>query len=345
MYIPHSRLYKPRIDIIPTLLEPGEIALAMLQIGVSNKVLTNKRLLFLDLLDSKVKEYLLLENIASFSFATSMGLPRIDAVLKSGGVIKIGTLDASWLEDVKPIFESALQDLIQISDATSEKSADISASEPYGESLESDKIAPSQSAVRTNSTKAFPAWLQHSIHSHKSEDEEILMVITEPYTSHQGAVLVFADRCMIVKGGFWGGLMSGSLGGERAATFYFTQITGVEYNSGMMNGVLEILTASYQASANKDFWKGTTRSRNADSNDPWTLSNTLPLTKEGYKTARSLIDELKKMISESQTLRPSSSVTRESSIVEELAKLAELKTQGVVTEQEFQSLKKKLLGS
>jgi hypothetical protein len=47
--------------------------------------------------------------------------------------------------------------------------------------------------------------------------------------------------------------MTGSLGGGRITTFHYTEITGIEYNAGMMMGVLEILTPSYQGSGNKDY--------------------------------------------------------------------------------------------
>ena len=139
-----------------------------------------------------------------------------------------------------------------------------------------------------------------------------------------------------------GGFMAGSLGGERAGTFYFTQITGIEYNSGLINGVLEILTPSYQGTANKDFWRGSTKSRNANSNDPWTLNNCLPLTKDGFKSAREMIDELKQLVAESQ--RPVASTNSSSpGLSEELERLAGLMEQGILTEEEFTKAKKNLL--
>lgn len=51
--------------------------------------------------------------------------------------------------------------------------------------------------------------------------------------------------------------------GAARRTFMFHDVTGIEYNSGMHTGVLEVLTPSYQGSANKDFWRGKNRSRNA----------------------------------------------------------------------------------
>lgn len=339
MFIPQSKLYKPNTAAIPSFLENGEVALAMFPAGLNNKVLTNRRLLFMDALDTKVKEFISLGNVESFSFGSFAGAPRIDAVMKDGTKIKIGSVDQKWLPDIQRILDSVLAG--DLDDGVGPTAEDNAASADASEKSNSDGPLPPM--VRTNAQKAFPKWLQKSIHEHKRSDEELLMLITEPYTNHQGALLVFEDRCMIVKGGFIGGFMAGSLGGERASTFYFNQITGIEYNSGFVNGVLEILTPSYQGTANKDFWRGTTKSRNADSNDPWTLSNCLPLTKDGYNSARDLVDELKRMIANFG--RPSqNSQSGSFDLATEIAKLSDLYDKGILSEAEFSQAKSKLLG-
>lgn len=161
-----------------------------------------------------------------------------------------------------------------------------------------------------------------------------------------GVLAAFSDRCMIVKAGVMTGLMAGSLGGSRQATFHYSQITGVEYNAGMINGVLEVLTASYNGTANRDFWRGTTAGRNADSNDPYTLSNTLPLSKAGYKNAQAHVNELRRLVGESKQVHvvvnaPSSGGG--ASLPEELAKLGELRAQGILDEDEFAAAKKAVM--
>ncbi len=335
MFTPGSKFLKNSLFKPESVLHEGETALAMFQIGLNNKVLTDKRVLFLDALDSKVKEFIDLEKVEEFVFGSSMGSPRVDALMKDGSTVKMGTLDSKWVEAAGRLFTAALvgSGMSVLEELTGAQEQDPRRQESSGEDIQ----------IRTNSQKAFPKWLIESIHSHKSEAEDVLMVITEPYVNHQGALIVFEDRCMIVKGGFWGGLMAGSFGGERAGTFYFTQITGIEYNSGMITGVLEILTASYQGSANKDYWRGSTKSRNADSNDPWTLSNCLPLSKDGYKSAQALITELKSMISRAQRPVVNQGLTQSSDLASELKKLAELRDQGILSDEEFSSAKAKLI--
>jgi hypothetical protein len=167
-----------------------------------------------------------------------------------------------------------------------------------------------------------------------------------------GLLAAWDDRLAIIKTGALTSLMAGSLGGQRSATFHFSDITGLEYNSGMLNGVLEILTASYSGTPNRDFWRGTSASRNADANDPWTQSNTLPLSKPDYRSALTHIQELRRRIAESKSPRivalpPSASPAPAPAAVslgDELNKLAELRASGVLTDEEFTAAKARLLG-
>ncbi len=141
--------------------------------------------------------------------------------------------------------------------------------------------------------------------------------------------------------------MAGSLGGERSATFHFTDITGIEYNSGFMNGVLEVLTPSYSGTANRDYWTGVSASRNADSNNPWTPSNTLPLAKLEYTQYLAEINELKSRISKSkqQSVQVVVAPAAANGLADQLAKLAELRDSGVLSDEEFGAAKTRLLSS
>lgn len=160
-----------------------------------------------------------------------------------------------------------------------------------------------------------------------------------------GALAAFTDRCTIVKKGGLTSYMSGSLGQGRVTIFPYRKITGIEWNGGMLQGVLEILTPSYQGTANKDYWKGSTRSFNADSNNPMALSNTLPLRTVVYKRARGRIDQLQTMILEAQG-SPAENLQRPAptaSLADELSKLAALRDQGILAEDEFLRAKRRLL--
>lgn len=157
-----------------------------------------------------------------------------------------------------------------------------------------------------------------------------------------GALAAFEDRCMIIKKGALTSLMAGSFGGGRVTTFMYADITGIEYNAGMVNGVLEILTPSYQGTANKDFWRGATKNPNADANNPYTLSNTLPLSKGLYELARDKIDDLRRMIVEAKRPKvvvPQPDQSAATDLASDIERLAKLRDQGVLDEDEFRAAK------
>jgi len=165
------------------------------------------------------------------------------------------------------------------------------------------------------------AW--KTLKDHATPGETPRFMISNGYA---GLFAAFSDRCMIVKVGAMTGIMAGSIGGGRITSFHYSEITGIEYNSGMLSGVLEVLTPSYQGTANKDYWRGTNKSRNADSNDPWTLSNTLPLDKLLYQQALPWLNEMRAWIAEAKrptvvVSAPAPSTSTGGGLAEELGKL------------------------
>jgi len=161
-----------------------------------------------------------------------------------------------------------------------------------------------------------------------------------------GALVAFEDRLAIIKTGALTGFMAGSTFGGRQTVIYFNDITGIEFNAGLMTGVLEVLTASYQGTANKDFWQGTLSSRNANSNDPFTLSNTLPMTKSEYRDCQEHINELRHRISiykRPVAHTPAAIQPAQDSFADQLAKLAQLRADGLLSDEEFAAAKQKLM--
>lgn len=163
----------------------------------------------------------------------------------------------------------------------------------------------------------------------------------------EGALVAFEDRAAIIKVGAVTALMAGAMGGGRVATFHFSDITGIEYNSGIMTGVLEVLTPSYQGTSNKDYWRGMHRSRNANADDPHTLSNTLPLQKATYRAALPGLNELRARIGRAKqptVVVPAAAASAPAaSLTDELARLAQLHAAGVLTDEEFQTAKAALI--
>lgn len=175
-------------------------------------------------------------------------------------------------------------------------------------------------------------------------DERPWLILTS--SGGAGTLAAWDDRLAIIKTGGLTSFMAGTLGGERSATFHFPDITGIEFNSGFVNGVLEILTASYSGSANRDFWRGSGQSRNADSNDPWTLSNCLPLSKDEYNECLPEINALKARVSRSKQRTvelptPVSAPTGD--LASQLERLVALHASGALSDGEFAAAKARLL--
>lgn len=158
-----------------------------------------------------------------------------------------------------------------------------------------------------------------------------------------GVLAAFEDRVMIIKTGLLTSFMAGTLGGGRITTFPFTDITGIEFNGQLITGVLEILTPSYQGTANKDYWRGTSSGRNSNSNDPFTLSNTLPLTKVEYREALPQLNELRRRIQEAKTPRRLTAAPSPGSLVDEIHRLAELHASGALSADEFAAAKQAVI--
>lgn len=198
-----------------------------------------------------------------------------------------------------------------------------------------------------------------TILQHCHEGEEPWFIFT---SFGAGCMACFDDRLMIIKGGNMQGFMAGTAFGSRSTTFYYHDINAIEFNKQVFGSVLEVLTASYQGTANHDYWRGSSQSRNADSGNPFTLSNTLPCSNGEYTRARAEMSELRQRIAAAkrnnmtftmpsiptvpQTL-PAPGVTAASSddLVSRLAKLAELRDAGALTDEEFAAAKARLLSA
>lgn len=153
-----------------------------------------------------------------------------------------------------------------------------------------------------------------------------------------GVLAAFDDRLAIIKTGAMTGMLAGSMGGQRSGTFHFRDVTGIEYNSGMINGVLEILTPSYTGTSTHDFW-------GSDDKDPFKLNNCLPLAKSEYRKVENEIQELRSRVSQAKQPQVVSAAPAPggTSLADEMRKLAELRDAGILSEDEFAAAKARLI--
>ena len=186
---------------------------------------------------------------------------------------------------------------------------------------------PSQEVFKNSSTSGKPPWL-------------VVAAGTD------GSLAAYEDELIIAKVGAMTGFMSSATGGGRITHFPYRQIVSIEYNGGFANGVLEILTASYNGGTNKDYWgiKGT----NSSSGDPRQQNNTLPIFKSVYKELAPDLNKIRQLIEKSHEVKISaesiSIAPAQTDLITQIQKLADLKDSGVLTLEEFESAKQRILG-
>lgn len=297
--------------------------------GVGYGIISTMRVAFFKV-DFSILVSVPMTQIDGYEFTTKLGTRTCHLKLKDQPSVKLGVFMS---DDEEPVLK-VLDDCISRPVANGAIALDTPDS----------RDAEFMSIESNVPWKKVPKHLQKNLISNISAEEKPLFIISTYLSAMAGSLVAMDDRCILIKSGVLGGLMSGSLGGARVSTFYYRDITGIEYNSGMLNGVVEILTASYNGSANKDFWKGTNKSRNADSNDPWTLSNTLPLPKAEYSIAKTQFDRLRGLISESKGSNSVRVPIQDKSLADEIEKLSSLLAKGLIDEDEFKEAKRKILG-
>ena len=298
--------------------------------GIGYAIISPQRVAFFKTYDLTVILSVPMDQIDGYEFTAKLGTKTCSLRLKDKTLVKLGVF---LINDEKPVLE-----ILDSCIASPISSEEVSLNTPDSREAEFASIEANFPWTKV------PKHLQKNVLANISASEKPLFIISTNAGSMAGSLVAMKDRCILIKSGVLGGFMSGSLGGARVSSFYYRDITGIEYNSGLISGIVEILTASYDGSANKDYWKGKDKGRNADSNDPWTLSNTLPLDKASYASAKSQFDKLRELISQSKGSAAAGTVAQEKSLADEIEKLSDLLEKGLIDANEFKEAKKRILG-
>jgi hypothetical protein len=166
--------------------------------------------------------------------------------------------------------------------------------------------------------------------------------------SHQ-TVAAFRDRILFLKPG----LMANATFGCRAATIYYRDITGVQVNTGMVMGVIEISTPSYQARP-VDYWQSAGKARDAQAPSAYVIPNCIPCSKDQIRRWQPFLEELRRRVASAKGVAPvmaspfatagtAASTPKPLDPLEQIRRLAGLRDAGIVTEAEFAAKKAELL--
>src|SRR5215211_3698799 len=92
--------------------------------------------------------------------------------------------------------------------------------------------------------------LRELVQPHVSEGESIQFCLLSGNGGWDQAIVALTDRLLMMKPG----LMDGATSRPRVIGFYYRYITGIEVNTGLITGVIEINTLGYQRTRQKNFW-------------------------------------------------------------------------------------------
>ena len=129
------------------------------------------------------------------------------------------------------------------------------------------------------------------------------------------AIVALTERLVVIMPGF----LKGPVRGGRATSFRYADIDGIEIRTGWINNSIEIITRGL---------------------DPW---KPLLLTKALLEHERQHVDSLRKLIDEAKAPAASPAQTLGRDIASQLQDLADLRSKGILSEEEFTQAKKKIL--
>jgi len=142
----------------------------------------------------------------------------------------------------------------------------------------------------------------------------------------QGEAIVVTDkRVLVIKAGF----SSGALFGRKVKSYPYHQITSIEVSVGLTLGRIQLSVAG-----TSEAWL------RSDIVNLSQAENVVQISRAQLEDARRIAALIEERIAASQQPNQPSQL----SLAGELAKLAELKESGVLSDEEFQAAKKRLLG-
>ena len=177
--------------------------------------------------------------------------------------------------------------------------------------------------------------LKKAIQEHISGDTKPLFLIV---AGSDEAIVALPQSCLVLKRG----IMTGAfIGGQRITSFFYSDITTIEYNGGLMQGRVNILTSSFAGKNDADQDIGLLSDITSGARFQ---PNSIEMDKTSYKNARKYFDALNELIAKSKA--PAGQIVEsksKSSLADEIGKLADLHQKGLIDDTEFKELKAKLI--
>jgi hypothetical protein len=146
------------------------------------------------------------------------------------------------------------------------------------------------------------------------------------------SAIIGTDRRLFV---FKKGWLSGSAFGKKMATWDYRNITGVQIETGILSGTVAVQAAGITM-GDYSYWS-------TGKDDPQKAANALAIARDHFPQARSGVARLRELLSAAQHAPVANSTQAPPDLADQLRKLASLRDEGILTEEEFQAKKAQLL--
>ena len=173
--------------------------------------------------------------------------------------------------------------------------------------------------------------VKQGLEANVSPNEVIRVIVVG---AHGQAIIGTDTRAFVCKPGF----MAGASFGAEVTSWGYQNLLGVQLHKGMMTGSV-VLQGPGQSGKKSSYWGG-------KDDDPAKAPNAIPVA-GNWKTVNERVARLRQLIDASHAgPSPGSSGTASvASPADELRKLADLHTEGLLTSEEFEAAKAKILGA
>lgn len=198
--------------------------------------------------------------------------------------------------------------------------------------------AAQQAAVSNATVDALPKRVRKHTTGHISDAERILFFLEG--TQHQ-TLVALVDRVVIMKPGF----MANATGGCRVTTIHYSEMTGIQVNTGHLMGVLQVTSPSYPA-VRADYWTSANKATKAGVDSATVAPNCIPIAKKQVTKWEPQLERLRQLIAEAHApvkVTTPALVSSPPSAADRLKQLAELRDDGIISAEDFDAKKTQLL--
>jgi hypothetical protein len=187
---------------------------------------------------------------------------------------------------------------------------------------------PPLDAERVNSADydKLKSKVKSAIEENIAPEETIRVIIRG---AHGQAMIGTDGRVFVCKPGF----MAGATFGAEVTSWGYQNLLGVQAHKGLASGSV-VLQGPGQTGQKTSYWKG-------GKDDPVKAPNAIPVASD-WKQVQSGVALLRQLIDDAHQA-PAAAGAAPSSAADELRKLADLRSEGILSEEEFVAAKSRLL--